>query len=65
MVFTLVVAGIAVLLLLLGIAIPQLRGMATETRDIETPDGLSVSIILKIKKILEQPYVPCQLAALL
>lgn len=50
MVFTLVVAGIAVLLLLFGTAIPQLRGMATETRDIESPDGLSVSIILKIQK---------------
>ena len=50
MVFTLVVAGIAVLLLLFGTAIPQLRGMATETRDIESPGGLSVSIILNIQK---------------
>jgi hypothetical protein len=43
MLFILVVAGIAVLLLLLGTAIPQLRGMTTEARDIESPDGLSVA----------------------
>ena len=43
MVFTLVVAGIALLLLLLGTAIPQLRGMIVEARDLEFPDGLSVS----------------------
>ena len=45
MVFTLVVAGIAIFLLLLGTAIPQLRGTATETRDTESPNGLSVSIL--------------------
>ena len=43
MVFTLVVAGIALLLLLLGMAIPQLRGMIVEARDLKFPDGLSVS----------------------
>ena len=48
MVFTLVVAGIALLLLLLGTAIPQLRGMITEARDLEFPDGLSVSSIVII-----------------
>ena len=45
MVFTLVIAGIALLLLLLGTAIPQLRGMITEVKDLELSDGLSVSII--------------------
>lgn len=43
MAFTLVVAGIAVLLLLLGTAIPPLRGTITEDRDLESADGLSVS----------------------
>jgi hypothetical protein len=43
MVFTLVVAGITVFLLLLGTAIPQLRGTITDARDIESPSGLSVS----------------------
>ena len=42
MVFTLVIVGIAVLLLFLGTVIPQLRGAITETRDLESPDGLSV-----------------------
>jgi hypothetical protein len=48
MIFTLIVAGIAVFLLLLGTAIPQLRGMITEVRDIESPDGLSVSKIIEL-----------------
>ena len=42
MVFTLVIAGIAVVLLFSGTVIPQLRGMITEARDLESPDGLSV-----------------------
>ena len=45
MLFILVLAGITIFLLLLGTAIPQLRGMATEIRDIESPNGLSVSIL--------------------
>ena len=42
MVFTLVIAGIAVVLLFLGTVIPQLRGTITEARDLESSDGLSV-----------------------
>ena len=45
MVFILVLAGIAIFLLLLETAIPQLRGTATEIRDTESPNGLSVSIL--------------------
>ena len=54
MVFTLVVAGIALLLLFLGTAIPQLRGTITEARDLEFPDGLSVSEIANVLKL----YIP-------
>ncbi|MCG8620581.1 MAG: hypothetical protein MJE68_01100, partial [Proteobacteria bacterium] len=42
MLFILVLAGITIFLLLLGTAIPHLRGTATEIRDIESPNGLSV-----------------------
>ena len=42
MMFTLVIVGIAVLLLFLGTVIPQLRGTIIEIRDLESPDGLSV-----------------------
>ena len=42
MVFTVIVAGIAMFLLLLGTVIPQLRGEVLKTRDLERPDGLTV-----------------------
>ena len=44
MVLTLIVAGIASALLLFGTAIPQLRGNITMARDLEFPDGISVSV---------------------
>ena len=42
MLFTVIVTGIALILLLLGTAIPQLRGVVTETIDPERPDGITV-----------------------
>ena len=48
MVLTLIVAGIALVLLLFGTAIPQLRGSITMARDLEFPDGISVSVILVV-----------------
>lgn len=39
---TVTITSIAVVLLLLGTAIPQLRGDVTITRDSEHPDGLTV-----------------------
>ena len=42
MVFTVIVAGIAMFLLLLGTVIPQLRGKVLKTRDLERPDGLTI-----------------------
>ena len=48
MLFTVIIAGIALLLLLLGTAIPQLRGTITEARDLEFPDGLTVCLSLGV-----------------
>ena len=48
MLFTLVIAGIALLLLLLGTSIPQLRGTITEARDLEFLDGLTVCLSLGV-----------------
>lgn len=42
MIFTMTVAVIAFFLLLLGTAIPQLRGNVSQSRDIERPSGISV-----------------------
>ena len=47
MVFTLIISAIALLLLLFGTAIPELRATVTETEDLENPDGISVSLSFK------------------
>ena len=47
MIFTVVVTGIALFLLLLRTLIPQLRGNVVLTRDSKRPDGLTVSLTIK------------------
>ena len=42
--FTLIVTAIVLFLLLLGTAIPILRGTVSVTDDLETPDGISVRL---------------------
>ena len=44
MIFILIITGVAVLLLLLETAIPQLRGLVTQERDQEHPSGKTVHI---------------------
>ena len=50
-IFIIIVTGIAVFLLVLEVAIPQLRGSVTRVRDQEQPEGRTVCTIAYLRAV--------------